>query len=354
MTRMSAGRPAGEGGAAGLDLEALHAWLERRSPDFRAPLTLRQFEGGQSNPTYLLTSGERRFVLRKKPPGALLPSAHMIEREFRIIGALHPTGFPVPEPIVFCDEASVIGTPFYVMAHVAGRTFWDPALPECGPSERAAIYDSMNATLTRLRGVDWRAAGLADFGRPENYVARQIARWSRQYAESRVAPSEDMDRLIEWLNAHAPEDRPDLDPPGIVHGDFRIDNMIFHPTEPRVLAVLDWELATIGHPIADLAYNCLPWRLPSRLKGRGLDGLDLAELGIPGEAAYVETYCRRAGRPPIEGWTFFLGFALFRVAAILEGVKARALKGNASSTSAGELGGLASVYAELGRRVAGA
>jgi aminoglycoside phosphotransferase (APT) family kinase protein len=335
------------------DAQALSAWLSRHAPEFGQTLALRPFEGGQSNPTYLIETGGRRFVLRKKPPGVLLPSAHQIEREYRVIGALHAVGFPVPRPIVLCEDASVVGTAFYVMEHVAGRIFWDPSLPECGASERGAIYDAMNETLARLRLVDWRATGLAVFGRPENYVARQIARWSRQYEGSHTAPSKEMDRLIAWLNAHAPAERPDVDPPSIVHGDFRLDNMIFHPTEPRILAVLDWELATIGHPVADLAYNCLPWRLPSSLKGRGLQGLDLAALGVPDESAYVDAYRRRVGRPPIEDWSFFLAFALFRVAIILEGVKARANQGNASSASANEIGGLASVYAELARRIAG-
>lgn len=335
-----------------IDARALGAWLALHSPEFAPEVTLSRFEGGQSNPTYLLESGGRRFVLRRKPSGVLAPSAHQIEREYRVIGALGDAGFPVPRPILLCEDASVIGVAFYVMEHVEGRIFYDPALPNCSADERGAIYDAMNDTLARLRLVDWRAAGLGDFGRPENYLARQLSRWTTQYRMSSAEPSEDMERLIAWLTANAPEDRADLDPPAIVHGDFRIDNMIFHPTEPRVLAVLDWELATLGHPIADLAYNCLPWRLPAGLPGRSLQGIDLPALGIPDEAAYMEAYCRRVGRPPIENGSFYLAFALFRVAAILEGVRARAEQGNASSANAGQVGALAGVYAQAGLDVA--
>jgi aminoglycoside phosphotransferase (APT) family kinase protein len=334
-----------------LDGEALGAWLSRQSPEFSGPISLKRFEGGQSNPTYLLACGERRFVLRKKPPGPLLPSAHLVEREYRVISALCGAGFQVPRPVLICEDGSVIGTAFYLMELVSGRQFWDPALPDCAPAERGALYDAMNATLARLHGVDWRAVGLADFGKPKNYLARQIARWRRQYEGARLAPFPDMDRLIAWLEANLPDEASDA-PVAIVHGDFRIDNMIFDAREPKVLAVLDWELATLGHPLADLAYNCLPFRLPSRIAGRGVAGLDLASLGLPSEAAYVESYRRKAGCGPIANWPFFVAFAAFRVASILFGVRARARQGNAASSNAEEIGGLADVYAEIGWRAA--
>jgi aminoglycoside phosphotransferase (APT) family kinase protein len=336
-----------------LDTDALGAWLARQSTAFASPITLKRFEGGQSNPTYLVTSGDRRFVLRKKPPGLLLPSAHLIEREHRVLAALHGAGFPVPRPLLLCEDNSVIGTSFYLMEHVAGRIFWDASLPGCAPNERSALYFAMNATLAHLHRLDWRALGLGDFGKPENYAARQLARWRRQYENARSEPSPDIDRLIEWLEDHLPADTPQM-PTSIVHGDFRIDNLIFHPEEPRVIAVLDWELATLGHPLADLAYNCLVYRLPSRVAGRGLGlaGLDLASLGVPNESAYIEAYRRNVNGASIADWRFFLAFAAFRVASILTGVRARARQGNAAAANAEEMGALAEVYAATGWQVA--
>jgi aminoglycoside phosphotransferase (APT) family kinase protein len=303
-------------------------------------MTVRQFAGGQSNPTYHLQTIDGAFVLRKKPAGPLIPSAHAVEREFKVLAALAGSTVPVPKVHLLCEDASILGQSFYVMEHVEGRVFTDRLLPGCSARERAAMYDDMNRVLAELHLVDFRDIGLADFGRADGYVPRQVARWSRQYRDSRVVDVPAMDALIEWLPAHLP----DGDEARIAHGDFRIGNLVFHPSEPRVVAVLDWELATIGHPLADLAYNCLAYRLPY-LGGRGFGDADIAALGIPAEAAYVAGYCRRTGRDHIANWEFFVVLSLFRTASIQVGIHRRALQGNAADTT-GVDGATYSVIAE--------
>jgi aminoglycoside phosphotransferase (APT) family kinase protein len=311
------------------DEAALARYLAAQLPGFGGSLSVRQFQGGQSNPTFHLQAGNRAYVLRKKPPGALLPSAHAVDREFRVLRALAGSAVPVPAVHLLCADEGVIGQMFYVMDAVEGRVFADRLLPGCSPAERAAMYDDMNRILAALHRVDWRAAGLDGFGRADGYVARQVARWSRQYAASRTEPVPAMDRLIDWLPAHLPAS----DAAAIVHGDYRVGNLIFHPTEPRIAAVLDWELATIGHPLADLAYNCLAYRLTGT-HDHGFPPGDPGALGLPRETDYVAAYCARAGRPAIEDWEFFIVFAMFRIAAILAGVHRRGLDGNAADARA--------------------
>ncbi len=328
----------------GFDVAALEHWLVAHVAGYRGPLQVERFAGGQSNPTYRLTAANGRYVLRKKPDGVLLPSAHAVDREYRVMTALRDTPVPVPRTFGFCDDASVIGTPFFVMDCVEGRIFWDPALPELSRDERAALWDDINRVVAELHRVDVDAAGLADFGRPGNYFERQIARWTRQYRASETGTIEAMDRLIEWLPAHVPAG----DETTIVHGDLRLDNMIVHPTEPRVVALLDWELSTLGHPLADFSYHVMTWRL-SAAQFRGMAGKDLAALGIPGEAAYVAAYCARSERATIEpaAWEFYIAFSMFRLAAILQGIARRAEEGTASSAEAVETGRKARPIAEL-------
>ena len=276
------------------DEAALERYLAAHVSGFVTPGIVSQFKGGQSNPTFLVTSGDgKKYVVRRKPPGHLLPSAHAVDREYRVITALGTTDVPVPRTYTFCEDDGVIGTPFFVMDFVEGRIFWEPDLPGLTPKERGEIYDGMNDALAKLHGVDPVKVGLGDYGKPGNYFARQIGRWSKQYSASKAEPIEAMNRLMEWLPAHVPPG----DEVAVVHGDFRLDNMVFHPTEPTVVALLDWELSTLGHPMADLSYNAMQWRLPTAT-GRGLGGLDLASLGIPSEADYVAAYCRRTGRAP--------------------------------------------------------
>ncbi|MDH5671275.1 MAG: phosphotransferase [Myxococcales bacterium] len=313
-----------------IDDAALGAYLAGRLEGLDGPLRSRQFAGGQSNPTYLIEAGERRWVLRKKPPGQLLPKAHMVDREHRIFSALADTDVPVPRTYLLCEDPSIIGTEFFVMEYVQGRIFWDPTLPECSVDERRSLYDEMNRVLSALHQVDYAARGLSGYGRPGNYFGRQIARWSRQYEAARTGDLPSMDALMKWL----PENIPDDDQSCIVHGDFRLDNMIFHPEEPRVLAVLDWELSTLGHPLADLAYNCMPYHLPSREAPALSTVAGTAageESGIPTEEQYVARYCERVGRSSIPAWRFYLVFSIFRYASIVQGVYARGLQGNASS-----------------------
>ncbi len=329
------------------DEAALARFMARHVAGFAPPLTVAQFEGGMSNPTFLLRDGGgRRFVLRKKPPGKLLPSAHAVEREFKVISALAATDVPVARAYALCEDASVIGQSFYIMEHVAGRVFRNYTLPDSSPTERAAIYDAMNAVLARLHAVDYGAIGLGDYGKAGGYAQRQIARWSTQYQASRTDLLPAMDDLMRWLPAHIPA----ADETSIVHGDFRLENMIWHAREPRVLAVIDWELGTIGHPLADLAYNCLPWHVPDGNRG------DLAKVGpghgIPAEADYVASYCRRTGRSFIADWDFYLVLSLFRLAAIAQGVYKRGLDGNASSPGALERGAKARALAEAGWAIA--
>ena len=313
----------------GLEPRALSDWMEAHVPGSAGPVRLRKFAQGQSNPTYLVTAGAARFVLRAKPPGPLLPSAHQVEREFRVMRALAGTGVPVPEALALAtDAASPMGRAFFVMSYVEGRVFFDPALPGMAPAERASVYDAMNATLARLHAVDPEAVGLGDFGRPGSYFARQTARWAGQYRASVAEPLPEMVRIMDWLATECPEDDGQV---ALVHGDWRLDNMIFHPDRPEVVAVLDWELSTLGHPLADLAYQCMQWRLPHASGMRGLGGLDRSALGLPEEAAYVAEYAARRGWSGVQHWRFALVFAFFRLAAILAGVAARAEAGNASN-----------------------
>jgi len=311
------------------------------------PLVVRQMKGGQSNPTFLLGAGGEEFILRKQPPGQLLPSAHAVDREYRVITALAATDVPVPRTLHFCADRAVIGTPFYVMERLRGRLFWNPALPELAREDRSAIWEGMADALARLHRADWQALGLADFGRPGNYFTRQIARWTRQWADSKTHDNPAIDRLAEWLPPRVPPG----DETTICHGDFRIDNLMFHPTEPRVIGILDWELATLGHPLADLAYNCIQYHTPPDVF-RGLAGLDLAALGVPSQDRHVAFYAARIGRP-IALTPFHLAFAMFRLAVIVEGILARAKAGNAASADAFEIGGLGEIFARIGWDIAG-
>ena len=328
------------------DARALERYLRERIPDFRGPIEVRQFRGGQSNPTYHLTAAGREFVLRRKPPGKLLPSAHAVDREYRVITALGRTGVPVPRTWVLCEDETVIGTAFYLMDCVHGRVFPDPALPGVSPVERGAMYDSMNEVLARLHTVDYASIGLGDYGKPGNYFSRQIHRWTSQYRASETERFESMERLIEWLPAHLPSD----DTTTLVHGDFRPGNLIMHPTEPRVAAVLDWELSTLGHPLADLAYNVMPYRLGTEWDG--FRGKDLAALGLPTEEGYVADYCRRTGRSGIPGWDWYIVFAIFRLAAIAQGIMGRVIAGTANDPHARQRGERAKPLADAGWAIA--
>lgn len=323
------------------DTDALNAWLSSHLDGFQGPLQVEMFKGGQSNPTYKLLTPQRQYVMRAKPgPVAkLLPSAHAIEREFTVMGALHGTDVPVARMFCLCDDESVIGRAFYVMEFVQGRVLWDQALPGMSREQRGAIYDEMNRVIAALHSVDYTARGLADFGRPGNYFERQIGRWSKQYAASETESIPEMDLLIDWLPKHVPDSARDTSMTGIVHGDYRLDNLIFHPTEARVLAVLDWELSTIGHPLADFSYHCMAWHIPPG-SFRGIGGLDVASLGIPGEQDYIRRYCERTGLTTPEAlapdWNFYLAYNLFRIAAILQGIAKRVEAGTASSAQAAQ------------------
>ena len=313
------------------DEAALEAWLSSEIDDYAGPLTVEQFKGGQSNPTYKLITPSRSYVLRRKPPGRLLPGAHAVDREYRVITALGSQGFPVARSFGLCEDESVIGTPFYVMEMVEGRIFWEPTFPDVPIADRPAYFDAMNATLAALHNIDPDAAGLSDYGKLGNYFARQIGRWSKQYVEDTEAGRvEAMDRLVEWLPENVPGDEAK---PRVIHGDFRCDNMIFHPERPEVLAVLDWELSTLGHPLADFSYHLMMYRMPAGMSS-GLSGLDLKALNIPSEADYVAAYCRRTGRDGIPDLDFYMAFNLFRLAGILHGIKGRYVRGNASSAHA--------------------
>jgi aminoglycoside phosphotransferase (APT) family kinase protein len=314
------------------DAGALERYLVERIAGFRGPLTVRQFQGGQSNPTYYVSAPGGEYVVRRKPPGKLLPSAHAVDREYRVITALADTGVPVPRTYVLCEDPAVIGTPFYVMEYVHGRVFTDPRLPQQTAAERAAIYDGLTEVLARLHTVDWQKLGLADFGRPGNYFARQIHRWTQQYRASETERIDTMERLIEWLPAHIPPD----DHTTLVHGDFRLGNTLVHPAEPRIVAVLDWELSTLGHPLADLAYNCLPFRLRHE-QFEGFAGQE-RPAGIPTEDEYLATYCARAGRDTIPQWDFYIAFAMFRLSAIAQGIMGRVVAGTANDPNARDRG----------------
>lgn len=316
-----------------LDTRTLGAYLASRVPGFLEPVSAEKFAGGQSNPTFKLTDANgAHYVLRRKPPGELLKSAHAVDREFRVISALQDTDVPVPKTHVLCTDDAVIGSMFYVMEYKEGRILWDPLLPEAADNaERAAIYDAMNQTMAALHNVDVNAVGLADFGRPGNYFQRQLERWSKQYRASETRRIEAMEALMSWLAARMPEDDGTV---SLVHGDYRLDNMMFHPTLPRVIALLDWELSTLGHPLADLANQCMAWMLPREGRIKGLGGVDRAALGIPTDEEYIARYCERTGREHIANWNFYLVFSLFRLAAILQGIVKRAQIGTASSSEA--------------------
>lgn len=321
--------------------DALADWMSDNVEGHSGTLSIRQFKGGQSNPTYKIEAGGNSYVLRRKPPGKLLPSAHAVDREFQVMKALGENGFPVPRMHGLCEDPDVIGTAFYVMDFVDGRIFWDPYLPDVEAAQRAAIYDAMNETLASLHAFDPARIGLGDYGKPDAYIPRQIARWSKQYkaSETRAIPA--MDRLIAWL----PEAAPEQDRSSIVHGDFRLDNMIFHPAEPKVIAVLDWELSTLGDPLADFTYQLMQWRTPKEMRN-GFLGADLAALNIPNEAAYVDAYCRRTGRDNLPKLDFYFAYNLFRLAAIVQGVYHRSTLGNASNAKAKEYGAMVEPMAD--------
>jgi aminoglycoside phosphotransferase (APT) family kinase protein len=331
------------------DLVRLGAWLAGHVAGFRGPFVLARLAGGQSNPTFRLTAASGDYVLRRKPAGVLLPSAHAVEREYRVIGALHGAGLPVPRVHALCEDPGVIGSAFYLMDFVPGRIFFDPRLPEVPAAERPALYDAMNAALAALHSVDPVAIGLADYGRPGNYMQRQMERWTRQYRASETQRIEAMEQLIACLPARiaaAPEA-----PARVVHGDGRMDNLVFHPTEPRVVAILDWELSTLGDPLADFAYNLMAWRVPPTL-WRGIGGCELAALNIPSEADYLAAYARRTGRAAVPEMTTYIAFNLFRLAAILQGIMQRVLDGTANDPAARANGELAAPIAALGWEVA--
>jgi len=329
--------------ASVVDARALAGWLRNQGLSTAGEVALHALAGGQSNPTFLVDAGGRRFVLRKKPAGQLLPSAHAIDREYRVMKALQDTGVPVPRMLGYCEHPEVLGTEFFVMEFLEGRVFMDQSLPGVPPSERGAMYRDMNRVLAALHGVDYAAAGLADYGKSGNYFARQVGRWSRQCEAATIPLPAAMRRLMDWLPQHMPEN----DTTTLVHGDYRLDNLVFHPREPRVIGVLDWELSTLGHPFADISAQCMSWHIPPQL-WRGIAGLDFASLGIPTEAEYLRMYVESTGRDPSGEWDFYMAYNLFRIAAILHGIAQRAADGTAAATDAIETGRKAAPLAELG------
>ena len=327
------------------DCAALDAWASAHVDGWRGPSHAKKFSTGQSNPTYLVENPSGHYVLRRKPPGKLLKSAHMVEREYRVMRALKTEGFPVPDALALCEEDEIVGTTFFLMRFVAGRIFWDPALPDLNREDRRPVYEAMCGGLARLHSIDVAAAGLSDFGKPGSYFARQLLRWTDQYRASETETVADMDRLIDWLGAHVPADDGRV---ALVHGDWRIDNMIFDSASARLLAVLDWELSTLGHPFADLAYQCMQWRLPNHGTSRGLAEIDRAAQGLPTEDEYVADYCRRMGLAGVPDWAFMIAFSFFRVAAIVQGVYKRSLDGNASDPErARQMGAAVPLMAKL-------
>ncbi len=326
-----------------LDTAALGHYLDAHIDGFSGLRSAKKFTGGQSNPTFLLAADSGKYVLRRKPPGELLKSAHAVDREFRVISALADSDVPVANGYHLCEDDDIIGGMFYVMSYVDGRIFWDPTLPDLSNDERSAIYDAMNGVLATLHGVDIAAVGLSDYGKPGNYFERQVARWTKQYLAAETETIEAMDELMRWLPEHLPADDGQV---SLVHGDYRLDNMIFHPTESLILAIVDWELSTLGHPYADLAYQCMQWRLPNAGISKGLADVDRHALGIPTEEEYVARYCRRTGRERISDWSFCLAFSFFRLASIVQGVLKRSLDGNASSESATQIGKMARPLAQ--------
>ncbi|WP_413231512.1 phosphotransferase [Microbulbifer aggregans] len=328
-----------------LDMSALEKYLGDALPQFRGPIKAEKFTGGQSNPTFKLETGAGTFVLRRQPPGKLLKSAHAVDREFRVMRALQDSAVPVPKVLHLCEDPQVIGSMFYLMEYCEGRIFWDAALPELDNTQRKAFYEEMNRVLAALHSIDIDAAGLSDYGRPGNYFERQFQRWEGQYRASELNTIPAMDQLIAWLGGNLPADDGRV---ALVHGDYRLDNIVFHPTESRAIAVLDWELSTLGHPFADLAYQCMQLRMPANSGNiSGLMGVDRASLGIPSEREYVARYCERMGIPGIDNWAFYLAFSFFRLAAIIQGVAKRAQDGNASSSSAAKLGAFVDPLAKL-------
>jgi aminoglycoside phosphotransferase (APT) family kinase protein len=339
------------------DTAALQAYLHDKLEGFTGPLKVEQFKGGQSNPTYKLITPQRSYVMRSKPgPAAkLLPSAHAVEREFTVMSALHGSDVPVPKMHLLCEDESVIGRAFYVMEFMQGRVLWDQSLPDIAKPDRAAYYDEMNRVIAALHNVDVNKAGLAGYGKPGNYFERSIGRWTKQYLASITEPIDAMDQLMAWLPANIPASARDEGQISVVHGDYRLDNLMFHATEPRVIAVLDWELSTTGHPLADFSYHCMSWHIePGQFRGVG--GLDLQALGIPDEKSYVRRYCERTGRPDpavvMADWNFYLAYNMFRLAGILQGIAKRVEMGTASSAQARQAGAGARPLAEMGWRIA--
>ncbi len=329
------------------DQDVLAAWLKEQGLLDKASLIVKPLTGGQSNPTYLLTSGQHRYVLRKKPPGPLLPSAHAVDREYRVMQALQNSAVPVPKLFAFTEDLDVVGTPFYIMEYLEGRVIVDQSLPSFSKEDRTRVYQEMNRVIAALHSVDYAKVGLDTFGKPGNYFGRQIARWSRQYKEANTEDIPELHALIEWLPANIPAG----EQTSIVHGDYRLDNLVLHPTEPRAIGLLDWELATLGHPLADFAYHCMSWHIPASL-WRGIGGLDLAALGIPDEAQYLKQYSEATGLDGAEHWDFYIAYNLFRMAAILQGIARRAADGTAASSDAFETGTKARPLAEIGWKYA--
>ncbi|WP_444932395.1 phosphotransferase [Microbulbifer sp. SSSA002] len=333
-----------------LPLEQLQEYLSGKIEGFNGPVTVSKFPGGQSNPTFKLQTPTQTYVLRRQPPGKLLKSAHAVDREYRVMSALAETNVPVPRVLHLCEDRELIGSMFYLMEYCEGRIFWNAALPEVDAAQRSAMYDEMNRVLAAMHSLDINAVGLADYGRPGNYFQRQLDRWSTQYRASELEPIAAMDELMAWLGEVLPEDDGRI---ALVHGDYRLDNMVFHPQQPKVIALLDWELSTLGHPFADLAYQCMQMRMPAgKDKMSGLLGLDIDALGIPSESEYVAKYCQRVGIDGIDNWPFYLAFSFFRLAAIVQGVAKRAKEGNASNKNAAKLGALVEPLAQAALDIA--